>query len=175
MTYSQLLGLTAANSDAQPYTERFTDTDRRLPLSTLASAWDTWYSASELACRGTAAAWHHYHRLFLSPAAVRRYEWAGKMIALLGILAFLYGRMARNWCDRLVEESQEIPATLEPVEEMAIGDASEQIPATPAHPALVEWRERLERMQAEGAIVQMGRVDEGVDEVVRRWRALLTA
>lgn len=174
MTYSQLLGLTAANSDAQPYTEHFPDTDRTVPLSTLASAWDTWYSASELACRGTAAAWHHYHRLFLSPAAVRRYEWAGKMIALLGILAFLYGRMARNWCDRLVEESQ-ISATLEPVEEMAIGDASEPIPATPAHPALVEWQGRWDRMQSEGAIVQMGRSGERVEMLVRRWRALLTA
>jgi hypothetical protein len=65
-----------------------------LQLTTRA-AWAEWYNASSIACRLTATAWGWYTEAFFSEAAQRRYEWAGQMIACLGLLAFLYGRMTR--------------------------------------------------------------------------------
>lgn len=73
-----------------------------LQLTTRA-AWAEWYNASSIACDITGAAWDWYTAVFFSPAAQRRYVWAGQMIACLGLLAFLYGRMARRAIQRLVD------------------------------------------------------------------------
>jgi hypothetical protein len=80
-----------------------------LQLTTRA-AWAEWYNASSIACRLTATAWGWYAEAFFSEAAQRRYEWAGQMIACLGLLAFLYGRLTRRaiqrWVDAEVADKQ---------------------------------------------------------------------
>jgi hypothetical protein len=75
---------------------------------TAATAWAEWYNASSIACDITATAWGWYTEAFFSEAAQRRYEWAGQMIACLGLLAFLYVRMAlrpvQRWVDAEVAD-----------------------------------------------------------------------
>ena len=80
---------------------------------TARTAWVTWYDASAIACTVTATAWGWYIAAFFSPAAQRRYEWVGQMIACLGLLAYLYGKRLRGvvqgWVDAQVEAAEVQP------------------------------------------------------------------
>ena len=63
--------------------------------STVAAAWECWLGASTLACQVTGTAWNWYTSAFFSQAAMRRYQWLGQMIACLGMLAYLAGKLTR--------------------------------------------------------------------------------
>lgn len=82
--------------------------------STIAAAWECWLGASTLTCQVTETAWNWYTETFFSEAAMRRYQWAGQMIACLGMLAFLAGKLTRLHLDAFVESCQ-APTQPEPV------------------------------------------------------------
>lgn len=84
--------------------------------STIAAAWECWLGASTLACQVTGTAWNCYVEAFFSQAAMRRYQWLGQMIACLGMLAYLAGKLTRLHLDAFVESCQAQP---EPVAEPA--------------------------------------------------------
>ena len=52
-------------------------------MTTLRSAWDTWYECSDLACNYTAQVWYWYYATFLDPNAVACYEAIGCCIGFL--------------------------------------------------------------------------------------------
>ena len=91
--------------------------------STLLAAWECWYGASDRACQATATAWGWYTQAFFSPEAMARYRWAGQMLACLGMLAYLAGKLARLHLQPRVDawvDSCQVPtpqATPEPVPE----------------------------------------------------------
>lgn len=88
--------------------------------SFILSAWECWLGASTLACQVTGTAWSWYTQAFFSPAAQRRYRWAGQMVACLAMLAYLAGKLTRLHLqpriDAFVESCQ---AQSEPVAEPA--------------------------------------------------------
>jgi hypothetical protein len=90
-----------------------------------AAAWETWYAASDRACQVTAWAWGLYREAFFSPAALARYQWLGQMIACLGMLTYLTGKLTRIHLDAWVDSCQ----APEPVQ-----DAPEPAPAPVASP-----------------------------------------
>ena len=57
---------------------------------------DTAIAATLTAARWGVLGWEWYYGAFFSPAAKARYEWAGQMIACLGLLAYLYGKRLRG-------------------------------------------------------------------------------
>jgi hypothetical protein len=97
--------------------------------STLLAAWECWYGASDRACQVTAWAWGLYVEAFFSPAAKRRYQWLGQMIACLGLLAYLAGKLIRLWLQPRVDAWVDSCQAPEPVQE-----APESAPAPVASP-----------------------------------------
>jgi hypothetical protein len=95
----------------------------------VASAWECWYGASDRACQVTAWAWGLYREAFFSPAALARYRWAGQMIACLGLLAYLAGKLTRLWLQPRVDAWVDSCQASEPVQE-----APEPTPAPVASP-----------------------------------------
>ena len=104
---------------------------------TARTAWATWYEASAIACTVTATAWDWYAGAFFSPAAQRRYEWTGQMIACLGLLAYLYGKRLRGvvqgWVDAEVDGA--LPA-IEAASADHIADAREVVETDPFCPTV---------------------------------------
>ena len=94
-----------------------------------AAAWETWYAASDRACQVTAWAWGLYREAFFSPAAMARYQWLGQMIACLGLLAYLAGKLIRLWLQPRVDAWVDSCQAPEPVQE-----APEPAPAPVASP-----------------------------------------
>lgn len=75
-----------------------------------AAAWETWYAASDRACQVTAWAWGLYREAFFSPAALARYQWLGQMIACLGMLTYITGKLTRLHLDAWVTRCEATPA-----------------------------------------------------------------
>jgi hypothetical protein len=98
--------------------------------SFFASAWECWYGASDRACQVTAWAWGLYAEAFFSEAAMARYRWAGQMIACLGLLAYLAGKLTRLWLQPRVDAWVDSCQAPEPAQE-----APEPAPAPVASPA----------------------------------------
>lgn len=106
--------------------------------SAIAAAWECWLGASTLACQATGTAWNWYTSAFFSEAAMRRYIWIGQMIACLGMLAFLAGKLTRLHLDAFVESCQAQPEPVAATEPAPVQPEPISEPVQPVQPVLAE-------------------------------------
>jgi hypothetical protein len=85
---------------------------------TATSAWQTWYQASDRACRYTAAAWQWYTATFFSEKVTATYCTIGEIIGHIAILIILMGRICRLHVQAWVDSEVEASAAPAPVEDM---------------------------------------------------------
>ena len=102
--------------------------------------------------RWSVLGWDWYIDTFFSPAASRRYEWAGQMIACLGMLTYLYGK--RLWYTvkgyQQLEEHQEIENEQSITTMPSV--TSQDIPSEPVSPVTTDESDDIDRLkiQAKG-------------------------